>query len=113
VLLFAVLIGSVVLRAIFGRTLGSAFTGVGAGFLVYLGGYALALAGLAHGAFLITLLMGAAGAARLVVERHRGGLGGAAGRDRRGPRRRRLWRGRGWLWRRWRRLWRRGASGGW
>ena len=33
-LLFAVLVGSVVLRAIFGRTLGSAFTGVGAGFLV-------------------------------------------------------------------------------
>jgi len=58
-LLFAVLIGSVVLRGIFGRTLGSAFTGVGAGFLVYLAGYALALAGLAAvAAFLITLLMG-------------------------------------------------------
>ena len=57
------LVGSVVLRGIFGKTLGSAFTGAGAGLLVYLGGYALALAGVAAvGAFLITLLMGFAGA---------------------------------------------------
>jgi uncharacterized protein len=61
-LLFAVLIGSVVLRGIFGRTLGSAFTGAGAGLLVYLAGFALAFAGVAAvGAFLLTLLMGAAG----------------------------------------------------
>jgi uncharacterized protein len=79
-LLFAVLIGSVVLRAIFGRTLGSAFTGVGAGFLVYLGGYALALAGLAAlGAFLITLLMGVAGAGSGWSSGPRGGLGGGWG----------------------------------
>ena len=35
-LFIAVLIGSVVLRAMFGRTLGSAFTGLGAGVLVWL-----------------------------------------------------------------------------
>ncbi|MBV9619724.1 MAG: TPM domain-containing protein [Gammaproteobacteria bacterium] len=58
-LLFAVFVLSAVLRGVFGRTLGSAFTGAGAGVLVYIAGYALALAGLAAvGAFLFTLLGG-------------------------------------------------------
>lgn len=58
-LLFAVFAGSVVLRGIFGRTLGSVLTGAGAGLLVLIAGYALALAGLAAvGAFLFTLLGG-------------------------------------------------------
>jgi uncharacterized protein len=77
-LLFAVLVGSVVLRGIFGRTLGSAFTGAGAGALVYLAGYALAFAGIAAaGAFLLTLLMGAAG--RGSGWSSGGGLGGGWG----------------------------------
>src|SRR5437763_13783734 len=59
--LFAVLAGSVVLRGIFGRTLGSAPTGAGAGLLVFLAGYALALAlPAAAGASLCTLLAGPA-----------------------------------------------------
>jgi uncharacterized protein len=58
-LLFAVFAGSVVLRGIFGRSVGSVLTGAGAGLLVWLAGYALALAGLAAiGAFLFTLLGG-------------------------------------------------------
>ena len=58
-LLFAVFAGSVVLRGIFGRSLGSVLTGAGAGLLVWIAGYALALAGLAAiGAFLFTLLGG-------------------------------------------------------
>jgi uncharacterized protein len=58
-LLFAVFVGSAVLRGLFGRTLGSALTGAGAGLLVWIAGYALALAGLAAiGAFLFTLLGG-------------------------------------------------------
>jgi uncharacterized protein len=78
-LLFAVLIGSVVLRGIFGRTLGSAFTGAGAGFLVYLAGYALAFAGIAAvGAFLLTLLTGAAGRGSGWTS-GTGGLGGGWG----------------------------------
>src|SRR5215469_3495029 len=60
-LLFAVLIGSVVLRAIFGRMVGSILTGLGAGALVWIAGYALALAGVAAvGAFLVTMLLGLA-----------------------------------------------------
>jgi uncharacterized protein len=79
-LLFAVLVGSVVLRGIFGKTLGSAFTGAGAGLLVYLAGYALAFAGIAAvGAFLITLLMGFAGAGSGWSSGTRGGLGGGWG----------------------------------
>ena len=79
-LLFAVLIGSVVLRGIFGRTLGSVFTGAGAGLLVYLGGYALLLAGLAAAAaFAITLLMGFAGNGSGWSSGPRGGLGGGWG----------------------------------
>jgi len=58
-LVFAVFAGSAVLRGIFGRTVGSVLTGAGAGLLVWLAGYALALAGLAAaGAFLFTLLGG-------------------------------------------------------
>jgi uncharacterized protein len=58
-LLFAVFAGSVLLRGIFGRTLGSVLTGAGAGLLVWIAGYALALVGLAAiGAFLFTLLGG-------------------------------------------------------
>ena len=58
-LLFAVFAGSVVLRAIFGRTFGSLLTGTGAGLLVWVAGYALALAGLAAlAAFFFTLLGG-------------------------------------------------------
>jgi len=58
-LLFAVFAGSAVLRGVFGRTIGSTLTGVGAGLLVWIAGYALALAGLAAiAAFLFTLLGG-------------------------------------------------------
>jgi uncharacterized protein len=79
-LLFAVLIGSVVLRGIFGKTLGSVFTGLGAGALVYLAGYALAFAGLAAlGGFLATLLMGFAGTGSGWSSGTRGGLGGGWG----------------------------------
>jgi uncharacterized protein len=79
-LLFAVLIGSVVLRAIFGRTMGSVFTGLGAGALVWLAGYALALAGLAAaGAFLLTMLMGLARGSGWSSHPRSGGLGGGWG----------------------------------
>ena len=79
-LLFAVLVGSVVLRAIFGRTLGSVFTGVGAGALVWLAGYALALAGLAAaGAFLLTMLMGAVRGSGWSSSPRSGGFGGGWG----------------------------------
>ena len=58
-LLFAVFAGSVVLRAMFGRTVGSVLTGAGAGVLVWIAGFAFALAALAAvGAFLFTLLGG-------------------------------------------------------
>jgi uncharacterized protein len=79
-LLFAILIGSVVLRAVFGRTLGSVFTGLGAGALVWLAGYAIALAGLAAvGAFLITLLLGAARGSGWSSYPRSGGFGGGWG----------------------------------
>jgi uncharacterized protein len=78
-LLFAVLFGSVILRRIFGRTVGAALTGVGAGALVYLGGYALLLAGLAGIAgFVFTLLMGLAGGGSGWASRG-GGFGGGLG----------------------------------
>lgn len=78
-LLIAILFGSVLLRRIFGRTLGATLTGLGAGGLVYLGGYALALAGLAAvGGFLFTLLMGFAGSGSGWTSRG-GGLGGGFG----------------------------------
>jgi uncharacterized protein len=79
-LLFAILIGSVALRAIFGRTLGSVFTGIGAGALVWIAGYALALAGLAAvGAFLLTLLMGIARGSGWSSNPRSGGFGGGWG----------------------------------
>jgi uncharacterized protein len=79
-LLFAILIGSVVLRAIFGRTLGSLFTGVGAGALVWLAGYALAFAGAAAvGAFILTLLLGLARGSGWSSYPRSGGLGGGWG----------------------------------
>jgi uncharacterized protein len=79
-LFFAVLIGSVVLRAIFGRTFGSILTGIGAGALVYLGGYALALAVLAAIAgTLITLLMGLARGSGWSSYPRSGGFGGGWG----------------------------------
>jgi uncharacterized protein len=60
-LFFAVLIGSVVLRAIFGRTVGSALTGVGAAALAWFASHALPLALLAGaGGFLFALLAGLA-----------------------------------------------------
>lgn len=78
-LLFALLFGSVILRRIFGRTLGAAFTGAGAGALVYIAGYALAFAGIAAvGGFLFTLLMGFAGAGSGWSSRG-GGWGGVGG----------------------------------
>jgi uncharacterized protein len=58
-LLFAVLVGSVVLRGIFGRTLGSVFTAAGAAALAWLGGLALVLVVLAAVAgFAFSLLGG-------------------------------------------------------
>ncbi len=55
-LLFAMFAGSMALRAIFGRTVGSVLTGTGAGLLVWIAGYAFALAGLAAiAAFFFTL----------------------------------------------------------
>jgi uncharacterized protein len=78
-LLFVVLFGSLLLRRLFGRTVGAALTGLGAGGLVYLGGYALALAGLAAaGGFLFTLLMGFAGSSSGWTSRG-GGFGGGLG----------------------------------
>jgi len=79
-LLFAVLVGSVVLRAIFGRTLGSVFTGLGAGALVWIAGYAFALAGLASVvAFLLTMLMGVARGSGWSSYPRSGGFGGGWG----------------------------------
>lgn len=79
-ILFAVFIGSVVLRGIFGRTLGSALTGAGAGLLVGLSGYALALALLAAvGAFLFTLLGGLARGSGWSSYPRGGGFGGGWG----------------------------------
>jgi uncharacterized protein len=79
-LLFAVLIGSVLLRAVFGRTLGSVFTGLGAGALVWLAGYALTLAGLAAiGGFLVTLLMGLPRGSGWSSNPRSGGFGGGWG----------------------------------
>ncbi|HEX4648629.1 MAG TPA: YgcG family protein [Steroidobacteraceae bacterium] len=79
-ILFAVLFGSVMLRGIFGRTLGSALTGAGAGLLVLLAGYAVALALLAGaGAFLFTLLGGLARGSGWSSYPRGGGFGGGWG----------------------------------
>src|SRR5262249_42798930 len=61
VLIFAVLVGSAVLRAIFGRTVGSALTGTFTGILVWLTAHVLLLAGLAGlAAFVFAMLSGLA-----------------------------------------------------
>jgi|SRR5579863_3665949 len=80
-LLFAVLIGSVVLRGIFGRTLGSAFTGAGAGLLTWLLMHTLMLAAIVGiGGFLVALLMGAArGGSGWSSYPRSGGFGGGWG----------------------------------
>ncbi len=79
-ILFAVFIGSVALRGIFGRTLGSAFTAVGTGLLVWIAGYALFLALLAAvGALLFTLLGGLAGGSGWSSYPRGGGFGGGLG----------------------------------
>jgi uncharacterized protein len=79
-LFFAVLVGSVVLRAVFGRTVGSVLTGLGAGTLVWIGGYALVLAALAAlGGFLITMLMGVPRGSGWSSSPRSGGYGGGWG----------------------------------
>ncbi|HYX75301.1 MAG TPA: YgcG family protein [Steroidobacteraceae bacterium] len=79
-LLFAVLIGSVLLRAVFGRTLGSVFTGLGAGALVWIAGYALILAVVAAlGGFLLTLVMGLPRGSGWSSSPRSGGFGGGWG----------------------------------
>jgi uncharacterized protein len=80
-LLFAVLFGSVVLRGIFGRTLGSAFTGAGAGLLVWLTMHTAVLAGIAGvGGFLIAMLLGLGrGGSGWSTNPRAGGLGGGWG----------------------------------
>ena len=80
-LLFAVLIGSVVLRAIFGRTLGAAFTGVGAGFAGVPGRLLRSRwqAWRPSPASCIALLMGFAGGGSGWSSGPRGGLGGGWG----------------------------------
>ena len=79
-ILFAVLVGSVVLRGIFGRTLGSVFTGAGTALLVLLAGYAVALALFAAaGAFLFTLLGGLARGSGWSSYPRGGGFGGGWG----------------------------------
>ena len=79
-LFFAVLIGSVILRSIFGRTLGSAATGVGAGLLVWLTAHGLMLAGLAAvGGFVFALLSGLARGSGWSSYGRGAGLGGGWG----------------------------------
>ena len=79
-LFFAVLVGSVLLRAIFGRTVGSFLTGLGAGALVWIAGYAVVLAGVAGiGAFLLTMLMGLARPSGWSSYPRSGGVGGGWG----------------------------------
>jgi uncharacterized protein len=78
--LFAVFVGSVVLRGIFGRTLGSAFTAAGTGLLVWIAGYALLLALLAAaGALLFTLLGGLTRGSGWSSYPRGGGFGGGLG----------------------------------
>ena len=61
-LFIAVIIGSTVLRALFGRGLGSMLTAAGTGMLVWIGGYALLLAVLAgFAALLFSLFLGSSG----------------------------------------------------
>jgi uncharacterized protein len=79
-LFFAVLIGSVVLRSLLGRTLGSAATGAGAGLLVWLTAHGLLLAGLAAaGGFLFAMLSGFARGSGWSSYGRGGGIGGGWG----------------------------------
>ena len=79
-ILFAVFAGSVVLRGIFGRTLGSVLTGAGAGLLTLVAGYAIALAVLAAlGGFLLTLLGGLGRGSGWSSGGFGGGFGGFGG----------------------------------
>jgi len=79
-LFFAVLVGSVLLRAVFGRTLGSIFTGLGAGALAWMAGSAMALVALAViGGFLITMLMGLPRGSGWSSYPRSGGFGGGWG----------------------------------
>ncbi len=79
-LFFAVLVGSVLLRAVFGRTVGSVLTGLGAGALVWIAGYALILAVLAAiGGTLVTLLMGLPRGSGWSSYPRSGGFGGGWG----------------------------------
>ncbi len=79
-LFFTVLIGSIVLRSILGRTLGSAATGLGAGLLVWLTAHGLLLAGLAAaGAFLFAMLSGLARGSGWSSYGRGGGIGGGWG----------------------------------
>jgi uncharacterized protein len=79
-LFFAVLVGSVLLRAIFGRTVGSFLTGLGAGALVWIAGYAVAFAAIAAiGGFLLTMLMGLARPSGWSSYPRSGGFGGGWG----------------------------------
>ncbi|HLY53725.1 MAG TPA: YgcG family protein [Steroidobacteraceae bacterium] len=79
-ILFAVFAGSVVLRGIFGRTVGSLLTGAGAGLLTFVAGYAIALAALAAiGGFLVTLLGGLSRGSGWSSQPRSGGWGGFGG----------------------------------
>ncbi|HET7755920.1 MAG TPA: YgcG family protein [Steroidobacteraceae bacterium] len=79
-LLFVIFVGSVVLRGVFGRTLGSVFTAAATGLLVWIAGYALLLAVLAAaGALLFTLLGGLARGSGWSSGGFGGGWGGFGG----------------------------------
>ena len=79
-LFFAVLIGSVVLRGIFGRSVGSFLTGLGAGALVWVAGYAAAFAVLASiVGFVISMLMGLPRGSGWSSYPRSGGFGGGWG----------------------------------
>lgn len=78
--LIAVFVGSIVLRSLFGRALGSLLTGAGAGLLVWLAGYALALAALAaFGALVFSLFAGLSGGRGWTSYPRGGGWGGWGG----------------------------------
>jgi uncharacterized protein len=79
-LFFAVLIGSVVLRGIFGRSVGSFLTGLGAGGLVWVAGYAAAFAVLASiVGFVLSMLMGLPRGSGWSSYPRSGGFGGGWG----------------------------------
>ena len=79
-ILFAVLAGSVVLRGIFGRTVGSLLTGAGAAFLTLVAGYTIAFVVLAAIAgFIATLLGGLARGSGWSSLPRSGGWGGFGG----------------------------------